>query len=195
MLASKDAKEVFGKPARVLVGDPTQASGAGLVDLSSVQKVTILMALFRQAISNEINQVLEAYGAVKYFDITLQLFAAQASILAGLFPEITAATNALTFAEDPAVLTFPSLIVVPEPEYGSAATSAYVWYFPRVFAAQDPGQWVLKTEESLQSGEPFTVSLRTLLTTQDQAPVSLPAGKQLGFRGGKPTGWSFPTGY
>ena len=195
MGATTNVQNVFGKPAHALVGDPTPAAGAGLVDLSSVQRATIQKSMFRQAVSNEVGQPLQAFGTVKHFDITLQLFSAQASFLAGLFPEVTANGEALTFSEDPAVLVFPTLIIVPEAEFGQAAASDYVWYFPRVFAAQDPGQWIFKVEESLTSGEPFSVTLRTLRTVEDQGQTALPAGKQIGFRGAKPAGWSLPAAY
>lgn len=192
-----NAQDVFGQAARVLVGDPTVALGAGLVDLGNVQRVGIQASFGRQMITNEGGQLLKdgGYGWVKGARITLRMFSAQAEFLAALMPEITATTNALAFSSQVAALDPPSLIIVPESEYGLAATSDYVWYVPSVLMVDDPGEWIFKLEESQASGEPFEVTLQAMLATADQAAEALADGKQILFRGGKPTGWSFPSGY
>ena len=191
------AANVFGRPARVLVGNPTTALGAGLVDLSSVPRAAIQLQFFRQIVSNEMNQMLKdgAFGGLKGARITLRLFSAQAAWLAALMPEVTATTDALDFRNSNAVLTPPSLIIVPEEAYGSADASDFVWYVPSVAMVEDPGEFVFKLEETQQSGEPFDVTLQALLTAADQGDVALADGKQIIFRGSKPAGWSFPTGY
>lgn len=192
-----NATDVFGQAARVLVGDPTEAAGAGLVDLGNVQRVGIQVQFGRQMISNEGNQLLKdgGYGWTKSARITLRMFSAQASFLAALMPEITATNDALAFRTDVAALTPPSLIIVPETEYGAADTSERVWYVPSVIMVDDPGEFIFKVEETQQSGEPFDVTLQAMIATEDQAGVALPAGKQLIFRGNKPAGWTFPAGY
>lgn len=188
---------VFGQAARVLVGDPTVGSGAGLTDLSTVQRVEIGVQFGRQIISNEGNQMLLDGGSgwTKGAQIVMNMFSAQAALLAALMPEITASGDDLDFRNSVATLSPPTLIIVPETEYGSAASSSRVWYFPAVVMTQDPGQLIYKIENNLASGEPFDVTLNALVRTQDQASVALADGKQLMFRGDKPAGWSFPAGY
>lgn len=193
---TKNVRNVFGQPARVLAGDPTQASGAGLTDFASVLRANIQVRFFRQITSNEIGQMLNdgGFGAVQGARISLQMFNAQAALLAALMPEVAASTDALTFSGDMAVLANPSLIIVPEADYGAAAASDYVWYVPAVIPV-DVSEFIFKIEETQTSGEPFTVNLEALLRTADQDDVALADGKQILFRGGKPAAWTFPAGY
>ena len=192
-----NAKEVFGQAARVLVGDPTVAAGAGLIDFGNIQRVGISLEFGRQAISNEGGQFLldGAYGWVKAARLALRMFSAEAAKLAAIMPEVEATGNALKFRTSVAALEPPSLIVVPESEYGSAATSDYVWFVPGVVMIDNPGEWVFKLEESQASGEPFDVTLMAALRMKDQADADLEDGQRIIFRGDKPTGWSFPSGY
>ncbi len=189
--------DVFGQASRGLIGDPTVGSGAGLTDLSSLRRVAFQPQFGRQIITNEGDQMLTdgASGWTRGVQIVITMFSAAAAKLAALMPEITASGDDLDFRNSVATLSPPTLIIVPETEYGSAASSSRVWYFPAVVMTQDPGQLIYKIENNLASGEPFDVTLNALVRTQDQASVALADGKQLMFRGDKPAGWSFPAGY
>ena len=191
------ASNVFGKAGRVLVGDPTTALGAGLVDLSTVQRIGIQLEFGRQVVTNEGGQMLVdgGDGWLKGARITLNMFSAQASYLAALMPEVTATVDALDFRNSVASIAPPSLIIVPETEVGTADTSDLVWYVPAVVMVDNPGEFIFKLEENLASGEPFNVNLAAMVRTEDQGSVALADGKQIIFRGDKPAGWSFPAAY
>lgn len=209
-MAVTTAVNLFGGPAYVLIGDPTQAAGAGLVELapggdSGAPRAEITLEFFRQIHQNELNQQLAdgVFRSVKGGQISLQLFDSQISILAAMYEEIEDNTTSISF--DPAYVLrqAPSLIVVPIASYGKGKTDRGIWYFPAV-TPLDPSAFIYKTEESDNTSEPYTVPFRALRTPVDLAGQALNTKYQIVFKGdpddalASPSGanlWELPAGY
>lgn len=205
MGASTETKNVFSQPARVVIGDPTQAGGAGLVELDIVTRVTIQLLFFRQISPNELGQMLAdgVFRTLQGVRVSLQLMRAQASIIAALFAEAAVvATDGIKFTTDLANVTPPTMGVIPLTSYGDGVSSKFNWWLPAVDPV-DVSEFVHKLEAG-NGGDPYTINFDGLLRETDHAGQAMLDGYKLVFRD-TPTNavtpnspadpWALPAGY
>lgn len=203
MSAITSASNLLGQPARVLIGNPTTASGAGFVELSRVPRVDLVPTFFRQMSTNEQKQIVSdgVFGAIKGADISLQVLSSQAAILAAMFNEVTDNTTDVTFSPTLSQLSLPTMCIVPETGYGGTVTDPEYWWVPAV-VPMDMTALVYKLEESEDSSEVFTVNFKAARRTSDQDSNVIATDYQILFRGdpnsataGTTAVWSLPSGY
>ena len=192
------AANVYGGPAYVLIGDPTQASGAGLVELGLVPRVTVGLQFNRQIKHNEIEQMLAdgAYGNLQGATVNITLMNNAAAILAAMFSEVTDNTSSVSFSEAFAALDVVALIIIPVESYGSGTTNPALMCVPGAIGV-NIGDFVFKVEQSNQSSESFDVEFQATRRVTDGTNAIL-AGYQIFFKGDMSDGttsWSLPAGY
>jgi len=199
-----ETAKLFGQPARVLIGDPTSASGAGMNELDIVPRVEVDLEFYRQIMTNELDQMLAdgVFGALKGVNVALQLADAQLTVLAAIWNEITDNVGDTKFATALANLSLPSLCIQPLTSYGNGAADARNIWVPGILP-MDMSAWVYKLEETEGSKEIYTVNFRGTFRKADQNDQDFTSGYETIFMGapstalgGSPSSdWSLPTGY
>lgn len=191
------AKEyALGAPS-VLIGDPTEANGAGMYDLGQIPQAIVRISQSKSR-ARDVGGIPQAAGA---FDrgvraqVELQIYDVQAEVLAELLSNAEADGDGVGFSTNyQRQDNVPTLCVIPSGHETNAAASDGVWWVP---AADVEGQIELtyNDTEGNEANQPYTVTFEALLRMTDQADDALPANRRVIFRGAAPDGWSLPTPY
>lgn len=203
---SNQTKELLGQPAFALIGNPTTAAGAGMVELDLCPRVSIQPRFFSQVMSNELNQMVAdgVFRSLQGVRVSIQLRRAQAAIMAALFSDATVVvTDGIKFATELANPTPPTLCVVPRTSYGSGVASKYNFWVPAVNPV-DISELVWKLEATDSAGEIYTVNFEGLLRRTDHNTAVMLAGYKMLFRDSPVNAitpaspalpWTLPSGY
>jgi|SRR5690625_1336306 len=191
------AEYPLGAPS-ILIGDPTEAAGAGMFDVGQVPQAIIRISTSK-ARARDVGGLPRAEGA---FDrgtraqVEIQLYDAQAEILANLLSNASeGADGGIEFSTNyQRQANVPTLCVIPNGFEDDAASNAGVWWVP---AADVEGQIELNYNdtEGNEANQPYTVTFEALLRETDQDGNAIPAGRRIIFRGEAEDGWSLPAPY
>lgn len=188
------------------MGDPTTASGAGLVQLGLVPDVDVKLQLFRQAATNEIGQALKGgiFGAVQGATVQLTVQGVSAALLAAMIDDVTDETTSISAETALTHLTLGTMVIVPADVKGSSArTNLKTQYLPAVYC-EDVGSFKHKLlTASGDDANPVTLTFKAALAATDQDGQTLHSDYGIWFRGDPddainevtPTAWSLPSGY
>lgn len=179
----------------VLIGDPTEASGGGMFDLGLVPSATVRITTSKSR-ARDVGGTPRAAGA---FDrgvratIEIQVYDTQAEVMRALLTNAEG-TDDLEFNTTYRKMTPPTLVIIPNGHEDDVAGSNSVWYMP---AADSEGtaELTYNDTEGNEANNAFTVTFEALLRETDQSGAAIPAGKQVIWRGGPLSGWSFPARY
>jgi len=182
----------------VLIGDPTQASGAGLFDLGLVPGATVTINQSKTR-ARDVGGIPRAEGAFDRgvrAEITIRLYDVQAEVMQNLISAATERTDGTGFSTTYRRQSAPpTLIVVPNGEEGDAVNSDRVWYMP---AADSDGPIEILYDEGSEGNEgnaSWEITFVGLQRETDQADTALDEDQQMIFQGDPPAGWSFPAAY
>jgi|SRR5690606_14042597 len=200
-------ENVHAGPAWVLIGDPTTASGAGMVELGLCPEVNVKLQVSRQTATNELGQRLRGgiYGWLQAVDISITLQDISAAILAALIDEVSDATTSISASTSLSTLTLGTLCIVPDDvkAAGTGLTSLKTQWCPAVYTV-DVGNWIHRLiSGGGDDANPYTVQLAAALADVDQDGQAIDPDYAMWFRGSPtdaidevtPTAWSLPTDY
>ena len=207
MAAVSTVIDIHSGPAWVLVGDPTTAAGAGLVDLGLVLNASVKLNLWRQMSRNEYNQIIDdgVYGVVNGASISLQMLTVSATILAAMINEVVDNTTWVGATTDLATRAGFTMVIVPDHAKTAATslTNLATQWIPLAIAT-DVGEFIHRLEKAGTDDDtnPYTITFEALYTPADQAGDTLLEGGRIWFKG-SPAGpkssatpaWSLPSGY
>lgn len=186
----------FHGAAYVILGDPTQATGAGMTDLEETVSCTVRLVERKSIANSPMGQPQSdsVYTLGTRFEIDIEHSSATGAILAAMFDTLTASGEELTVEDDWAQISPQSMCVVPIAEKAGAASNDEVWWFPAV-TTQGNADFTFNTTEGEDAQNNYTTTFTSLYRETDQDSSAIPAGKRIGFRGAAINSWSLPSAY
>lgn len=196
-------EELFSGPAYGCAGDPTQASGAGLVELGLMPQVTLTAEVFHQGTPNELGQELADGNWLAFRKVTAQLTMQRysAQILAAIYGQlITSEADYIGHETALVHVTLPSFVIIPDYAKGAALANIGTTWLPAVRPDS-----INNLARQLQAGtdaSTYTLALHGNRRAKDHADQVIKSHGQLVFQGNPAkaladgaTVWSLPDGY
>lgn len=206
-MAINTVVDAHSGPAWALVGDPTQAAGAGMVELGEQLSASVQLKVWRQTTKNELGQILPdgAYGVIQGATIELQMLKVSAAHLAAIINEVSDETSWIGADTALGTLTPFTIVIVPDhaKTAGTSLTNLATQWIPKaVMTNVTPFLHRLEKGGTDDDSNPYTATFEALLAPTDQADTALDAKAQIWFKG-DPAGpmssatpaWSLPSGY
>lgn len=194
-------------PAYVLIGDPTQGSGAGMTNLGNVESVTFdggaRSTWTSDARRAGIPLVDGVYRMPPAPVVQLSLKDAQVTMLTEfLYGSSVASSETLSPGSDfakVAAASVSTLVIVPFFQKADGATADNAIWVPGVLITQLNGFVYNRPSVNAETNNPYNVEFQGVYREEDQTsgtPVAIPDGARMWFVG-DPTNlslsWSLPT--
>jgi hypothetical protein len=190
--------EIEGGARWGLIGNPTTGSGAGMVSLGRLVRVSRTPSLFRQHVKNEVGQTLKTYGTMVDHTIEIEMMRRSAAILAAMVPEYVDATTSRKVLTSFAQVSGLTLCLVTDDvkTNGTPLTDLTTEWYPSVVPTN-----LSAIANQIINGDDqqtFTVTFLAQTVAADQLAQALNAGYQQHFTGTpvsshSGTAWSLPT--